>query len=154
MPHLSQFRIRDYSDEYSNVSLFNGAITAVSIAGFLTEFGDLRDAIAAIILGNVAQESWIGDRTTVNDVRPASTFAQRELKWLVEYHGDTTLKKFTLTIPTADPTGRLIAGTDLADLSETDMAAFVAAFETTARSPDDDTETVTVDAVRLVGRNI
>lgn len=62
-------------------------------------------------------------------------------------------KKFRQEIPTPD-TDKLVPGTDLADMTDTDIAAYVTAFETIAKSPDDDTEGVNVLDMRLVGRNI
>jgi hypothetical protein len=152
--HVSIYTLLDYSGEKSAVRLYNGAVTAVSIGGFLTAFGDLRDAIGDITLGTIHQEQWVGDLTLLSNDLPTNPFAQRELKWLVRYHGDTSNKRFTMEIPTADPTGRLIPGTDLADLTQTEVAAFVTAFEAQARTPDSDTETVTVDEIVLVGRNL
>lgn len=154
MPHYSTFTLLDYSNEKSTVTIHNGAITAGTIAGFLTQFGALRDAIAAITLGTVQKEKWVGDDTVLSNTIPANVFAQRELKALVLYEGDTSQKKFSIEIPTFDPTGRMIPGTDLVDLSNTEVAAFVAAFEAVARTPDSDTETVTVLEIRLVGRNV
>jgi len=154
MPHYGGFTIGDFSREKSSFQVYNGAITAGTIAGFLTNFGALRTATAAIILGIIQKEKWVGDDTILDQDFPTNVFAQRELKALIVYQGDTSLKKFTLEIPTFDPTARMIAGTDLIDLTETDMAAWVAAFEAIARTPDSDTETVTVLEGRLVGRNI
>ena len=154
MPHVSQFTMLDYSNEKSRVEVYNGAITAASIAGFLTNFGALRTAIEGITRGVVQQEAWVGDRTVISNTPPTDENAQRELKWLVVYSGATSHKLFQVAIPTADPTGRLVPGTDLADLTDTEMAAFVTAFETLARTPDSDTETVNVEQIRLVGRNI
>ena len=111
-------------------------------------------SMLGITLGVLATDQWVGDRTIISSNVPASALAQREIKWLVQYHGNTTGKKFTCEIPTADLEGRVLPGTDLADLTNTEMAAFVTAFQTIARSPDSDQETVTIDAVRVVGRNI
>lgn len=154
MAHLSQFTFLDYSNEKSRVEVFNGAITAASIAGFLTQFGALRAALEGITLGVVQQEAWVGDRTVLSNTPPANVFAQREMKWRVRYVGNTSNKVYQIEIPTADPTGRLQANSDMADLSNTEMAAFVTAFEDLARTPDSDTETVTVLDVQLVGRNL
>lgn len=154
MPHLSQFTFLDYSGEKSRVELYNGAITAASIAGYLTDFGALRTALEGITLGVVHQEAWVGDRTLLSNTPPTNPFAQRELKWRVVYTGNTSGKLFSIEIPTADPTGRLLDQSDFADLTETGMAAFVSAFEGIARSPDNDTENVTVQSVQLVGRNL
>lgn len=131
-----------------------GDITAVSLPGFLTDFGALRTAIEGITLGKVQQEAWIGDRTVLDNVPPTDPNAQREVKWLVRYIGDTSGKLYSVEIATAELAGgHLLAGSDFADLAETDMAAFVTAFEDIARTPDDDTETVTVQSIQFVGRN-
>lgn len=152
--HLSTFTFLDYSNEKSNVRIYNGAITPASLAGYLTEFGALRTALDGITLGTIHKEAWIGDDTLLSNSLPASPLAQRELKWLVTYRDTTSQNLYTITIPTADPTGRLVPGTDLADLTEAGMAAFVTAFEQTARSPEADTHNVEVMTIRLVGRNI
>lgn len=152
--HYSMFTLLDASGEKSNTTIYNGAITPTSLAGFLTEFGQLRDAIDDITLGVIHKEAWIGDNTLLSQVLPTNAFAQREIKWLVRYRGNTSKKIFTLTIPTADPTGRLVPGTDRADLTNPQMQTFVSRFEGFARTPDSDQETVTVMDITLVGRNI
>lgn len=150
--HYGTFTILDYSEEKSTFRFNFGAITAVSLPGFLTNFGALRTALGNIILGTVQKEAWVGDSTVLDNTPPASSNAQVELKFLVTYEGDTTKKKFRHEIPTPD-TSKVLPGTDIVDLTDTDVAAYVAAFETIGRSPDNDTETVTVLDMRLVGRN-
>ena len=153
MPHLAQFQLLDYSDERTRTEIHVGAITAVSIAGFLTAFGALRTAIEGITLGVVSQEAWVGDRTLLSNTPPTDPLAQRENKWLERYTGDTSGKLFQIEIGTAELAGgHLLPMSDFADLTETDMAAFVTAFEAIARTPDDDTETVTVQSIQFVGR--
>lgn len=154
MAHYSTFTLLDYSGEKSSVQVYNGSITALTIADFLTEFGALRAAIDGITLGTVHKEKWTGDDTLLSNTLPTSQFAQRELKWLVKYRNVANNKLFTVEVPTADPTGRLIPGTDLADLTNAQMAAFVTAFETIARTPDNDVDGTDVMEVRLVGRNL
>lgn len=154
MPALSIFTFLDFSNEKSTFSVFNDAITAVSLPGFLTQFGALRTALEGVTLGVVQQEQWVGDRTVISNTPPTDPFAQRELKWLVGYTNPASGKLFTVEVPTADPTGRLVAGTDLADLNEAAMAAFVTAFENLVSPPDDQAGAVNVEYVRLVGRNI
>jgi len=150
--HYGTFTILDYSEEKSTFRFNFGAITAVSLPGFLTNFGALRTALGNIILGTVQKEAWVGDSTVLDNTPPASSNAQVELKFLVTYEGDTTKKKFRHEIPTPD-TSKVLPGTDIVDLTDADVAAYVAAFETIGRSPDNDTETVTVLDMRLVGRN-
>lgn len=150
--HVGAFTVLDYSQEKRTWTFKFGAVTAVSIAGFLTQFGALRTALGGIIAGVVNKEQWVGDRTVLDNTPPTDSNAQGELKFLLSYEGDTTKKLFHSEIPTPD-TSFLIAGTDAVDLTMTEPAAFVTAFEDVARSPDDDTETVTVVDMTLVGRN-
>lgn len=152
--HVSSFTLMDYTKEKSDTSIYTGAITAVSIAGFLTAFGNMRTAIDNLTLGTLHKEAWIGDSTVLSQVPPTNEFAQRELKWLVRYRGNTSQKIFTLTIPTADPVGRLVPDTDKADITNTEVAAFITLFNSFARTPDNDTEGVTFLDMVLVGRNI
>lgn len=150
--HTGSFTIMDYSEEKRSFSLSFGAITAVSIAGFLSQFGDLRTALGNIILGTLVGDQWVGDRTKYAETAPTDSGAQGELKFLFTYQGDTSNKKYRMEVPTPD-TDKIIAGTDKVDLTDTDIAGFVTAFEALARTPDDDTETVSVIDARLVGRN-
>lgn len=151
--HYAGVSVLDYSEESSSTSFSIGAITAVSIAGFLTQFGNWKTALSNIILGTVSKDRWVGDATDISNTPPASPTAQIELKWLVTYEADTTKKKFRQELPTADPS-KVIPGTDMADLTDGDVAAYVTAFETVAKSPDNDTESVSVLDMRLVGRNV
>jgi len=157
--HYSVLTVADYSEEKSGLKVYNGAITAVSIGGFLTALGTLRTATQALVLGTVQQEMWVGDSTLISSSFPTDPDAQRERKALVRYHGNTTNDVFTLTIPavrTKDSGGDslLLAGTDKFNLAATEVAAWVTAFEAIGRSPNNDTENVTVDSITLVGRNI
>lgn len=150
--HYGTFTVLDYSEEKSPTSFSFGAVTSVSIAGFLTQFGNLRTAIQGIITGVVHKEQWVGDSTVISNTPPTDTAAQIELKWLVTYEGATTNKKFRYEIPTPD-TSKLIPGTDQADLTDTDIAAYITAVEAIGRTPDDDTENINVLGINLVGRN-
>lgn len=112
-------------------------------------------------MGSMHKEQWIGDDTVLEQDRPTSNWAQRENKILVTYQGDTSLKLFTIEIPTANlDVLTLSEDSDAIVLVDGDgetpgpMEAFVTAFETIARSPDSDEETVTVLRARYVGRNI
>jgi len=145
---------RDFSNELSSTRLHIPAITVGTIVALLVEIADYAAALDALTLGVPSQDTITLDRNTLSADRPTNVFAQRELKWLVHYHSNTLNHKFTLEIPTADPTGRLIAGTDLMDLTNTEAAAWKTLFEVLAVAPDDDTDQCTVDYVELVGRNL
>lgn len=153
--HKSVFTIMDRGEEKSPHTFFNGAITAVSLPGFLTDLGAYRTALDAIIIGVIHKEKWVGDETVLTNVPPASNLAQRELKILLQYVGDTSQKKFTIEVACPDLAALTLVGKDDVELADAGiMAAYVTAFEQIARSPDDDTETVTVTGARIVGRNI
>lgn len=152
--HYSVYTQADYSGEDSHTKIYNGAVTAVSIGGFITEFGQMRDAIDAISKGTMTKEMWVGDATELSNVLPTDVYAQREIKWLVRYQDNVTKNVYTLTIPCADPTGRLLPQSDMANLAQTEMAAFVTRFQSFARSPESDQNNVTVLSIELVGRNL
>lgn len=157
--HYTQWSILDYSDEKSPLKVFNGAITAASIAGFVTDVGTIRGMIQALVLGTVHSEQWVGDNTTISNTRPTDPDAQRERKGLVTYVGNTTGKKYTFTIPTirtktAGGASLIVPGTDLFNLTLDPVEDFVTAMNGFMRTPDDDLETITIQSIRLVGRNI
>ena len=160
------FTMLDYSNERSRFSIATGEVTAVSLPGLLTEVGTLRTAIEGITLGNVANESLSVFDTTLTSSPPAAQNAHVEKGWLVTYRDTTQFfddpvnaipneaygRLYTVTIPTADDVGvPFLPESDYADLTETAMAAFVAAFEQTARSPAGGA--VEVRTVKFVGRN-
>lgn len=149
--HFGSFTFLDYSKEKSSMSFNFGAVTALNIAGFLSDFGDLRLATEAIVLGTLAQDQWVGDQTRYNNAAPSDVDAQRERKFLVIYEDTTTFAKYQVEIPTADLAGRMITGTDLVDLTNTEIAAWITAFETLCKSPEGNG--VNVVEIRAVGRN-
>lgn len=166
MSGLLNFTLLDHSGEKSNMSVRTGDVTAVSLPGLLTETGALRNAIDGITLGTLQSEQLTAFNTVLSNTLPSNVNAQRERKWLVVYQDDTQffdppvnaipnegyLRKYTLEIPTADPSGRMIAGTDLADPANAEIQAFVTAFENTGRSPAGGR--VKVLSISLVGRNL
>ena len=156
--HYTVTSFRDFSDELSRIRVYNGAITVISLPGFLTEYAALKTAMDAATLGVLAKDQWVGDATLISSLLPADPMAQRELKVLFNYIGNTTQKPYEFTLPTPDLAALgAIAGQDALIIgagASAAMAALVAALETIARTPDDDTETITISGARLVGRNI
>ena len=166
MPGKLGFTMLDYSREKSAFSLTTGEVTAVSLPALLTQVGTLRTAIDGITLGTIQNESLSVFNTTLSNTAPASVLAQVESCWLVVYEDNLPFfddpvnaipnegygRLFTLTIPTADiaASGRMAPNSDAAILTESGMAAFKTAFETTARSPYGGT--VTITEIRFVGR--
>lgn len=150
--HYGTFTIMDYSKEKSTMSFDFDAITAAALPAFLTEFGALRTATEAIILGSIVHDSWVGDATIYNVAPPADENAQRERKFLVVTQDVVTFAKYKLEIPCADLTGRMLPNTDLVDLTDVDIAAWITAYENLCQSPE--SNDLNVIEIRAVGRNL
>lgn len=157
--HRASITYGDVTEETSRVEIPIGAITAVSIAGFLTQFGAFQTATDAITLGTRRKQQWIGDDTTVTNAWPSDKAAQREAKLLVQYQDAVTEQPYTLTIPTIDfdvlnfvPGGGdavLFSGAG----ASAAIIAWVTAFEALGKSPDNDANAVEVIGMRFVGVN-
>lgn len=150
--HLFSLTYKDYSNEPSVVKGNMGAITALTIAAFLAQFGDLKTAQQALTLGTLVHDSWTGDSTVYSGALPTDLNAQRERKWRVEFEDTTNFTKGRYEIPIAKVTGLLLPNTDQADLSAAAWAAWITAFEAMAKSPDGNG--VNVLGATLVGRNL
>jgi len=142
----------DASNEKSTVTWTSANIDAANIAAEQTLAATLAVATGVLSIGDLTKRT-MTDILLDSPSVPADPFAQRELKWLVSYQGDTSGKIFNSEIPCPALTGNLVAGTDLADVTSTPWVNFIAAFEAFVRSPDNSTETVTFLSAHLVGRN-
>jgi len=153
MATLNNWTFIDYSNEKSSVGVVSQDLTAGNFATEATEANALRDAILGLSTGTLhrSQRSIVVLGTSTP---PTDPFSQRELKWLITYVGITNGKQFQIEIPTADLTGQLVPGTDLALVTSAEWLAFETAFEDFARSPENGTELVQFTGARLVGRNI
>jgi len=148
-----QFQITDYSNEKSSTVLNTTVLTAGNFTAQQTLAAALAAAIEDLTIGELTKQ--INSIPVVDTPAiPTNPYAQREMKWLVQYQGDVSGKLFSSEIAAPDITDNVVINTDVADLSSADWAAFVTAFEAYVKSPDDVAETVTVIGARLVGRNI
>lgn len=153
MASRTTYTIRDYSNELSSFAVTSLTGTAGNLAAELAAAAALSSAIENLSLGHLDKYTYqIIPLDTV--ITPTNPLAQRELKWLVSYRGDVSGKIFQMEIPAPNPTDNLVGNSDVADIGSADWNAFVIAFETYARSPDNGTENVVVLGARLVGRNI
>lgn len=153
MPSRTNFTIRDYSNELSSFGVQSLTGSAANLTAQLALAAALSSAVENLTIGHLDKYTF---QIVLLDtpITPSNVFAQREMKWLVSYVGDTTGKAFSVEIAAPELTGNIIPNSDTADLTSADWAAFVAAFEAYVRSPDDEAETVTVTGARVVGRNI
>jgi len=142
--------ITDYDKEKSTYSVTVVDITAANYAAQTTLYIALFNGVAGLTLGNVAKQSVVASVTEPDVSIPTNNLAQREVKWLVRYH-DTSGRKFRVELPTADLSLRE-NNSEFLDLTGTEAAAFVDAFEAVAVSPADQSAVV-VDSIQSVGRN-
>lgn len=136
--HYGEFEMLDYSESKSSFSFSFGAITALSLPGFLTEFGALRTALDGITIGTICREKWVGDETVLSNVPPVDPNAQRELFWRVTYEESPLTihsRGWEMQIPTPD-TALLNSQRDEADYANAFIAAFITAFEALVTSPE------------------
>lgn len=127
-------------------------MTPANAAAQVTLQGNLRTAIAAIVLGNFLKNevTYVVNRT--GNGPSADPLAQRENKWLFRYHDPVTFQKATLSVGTADLTAK-IANSEFVDLTAGDGLALKTAFQAVVVSPYDAANMAVLDSVQFVGRN-
>lgn len=153
MATLNTIQITDYSNEKSSFGVTSVTANAGNLAAQQTLAAALVGAVDDLTIGELTKQQMaliILDAPAI----PTDPYAQREMKWLVQYQGDDSGKLFSIEIAAPDITDNVVPNTDVADLTSDDWAAFVTAFEAYVKSPDNGTEAVTVIGARLVGRNI
>jgi len=151
---VSNITITDYSQENSSFSVQAAALTAGNIVAQTAAAEALATATANLIIGSLVKQTIVQVLTDLPDV-PTNPFAQRELKWLVDYQSVTSGHKWQTEIACPDlDNDNLIPGTDTADITSTAWAAWITAFVGYAKAPDDITDSVIVLGAHLVGRNL
>jgi len=143
----------DYGGEKSSVAFHTVPIDGAAVDWDTEEAKRtaMETAIGGITLGLLAQDSFV-QANLISLLNSADTGAQREKKWLVQYHDTVTLKRFTLELPCADtskldPNDRANAHIGDGDVVD----AFITAFQTNAKTPDG--ASPIVDEITFVGRN-
>jgi len=158
MPGKVTFSYNDAGGERSTVSVYCQSLSAANIDGIVGAAGDvdqLRDAIAALTLGELDGIKVLARDSDDGAAQSSNGAAMRELKWLCTYQDNVTLKDYQIEIPCPDIiTAGLVDGTPQknAVLTHASWATFITEFETLARSPTGGA--VTFLAARLVGRNL
>jgi len=143
----------DYSKEKSSFNFPIITLTAANLVAQSAVIAAFQAAVEGISLCEYVRQDVIQAREITPAAVATDVHAQRENKWLVRYHGNTTSKKFSGEIPGADLT-LLATQSDFADLTNAAIIAFVTQFELLMRSPDDGAENVTVDSLEFVGRRL
>lgn len=146
----------DFDSEATNAIFPVAVRTAANWATQETLKGDLFIAVAGMTRGTKVKDTVQNISTVVDPTPPVDPEAQREDKWLVQYHDAVTGKKRTLEIGCADrslldPSDRKHA--EIGDAGAVD--SFVTAFEAVVVSFDEGTtNAVVVDEITYVARNL
>jgi hypothetical protein len=96
-------QVMDYSKEKKSTTFNVGPITALTIAGLLTQIGDFNAALQDVIFGTITQEAF-GVVDQVSNARPASAAAQVETRMLIGYVDNVTGAPESESIYTVDYT--------------------------------------------------
>lgn len=168
MPTRGHVTIEDYNGEKTVTSFWLQDIGAANFAAVTQDLDEVKDAIIPMIRGKVRSAGFTKefpeDNTAVTDEEAA-----RETKWLVTYRDTTQFldvantianagfgKLFNLEIGTAERTGHLVAGEDIADLTDVEVDALRDSLNANIRSPYNHTANApTQEVLRIVyvGRN-
>jgi len=140
------------SQESTVTKLPISTLNVGNLTAKLALIASLENALEGICIGNPAKSEIVLARTIISGDPAATTAAQREIKWLLRYHGATLHEKFQATLGTAD-LEQLADGEEFLDLSTGTGAALKTAFEAVVVSPGDAAESVVLDSVQFVGRN-
>lgn len=153
MSTQNTLQITDYSNEKSSFGVVSVTGTAGNLTAQETAAAALAAAVGNLTIGVLSRQAYA---IILIDAPGVATnpYAQRELKWLVQYQGNSSGKLFSIEIAAPDVTDNVVVNSDVANLGSVDWLAFVSAFEAYAKSPDNGTEAVTVIGARLVGRNL
>lgn len=143
--------LKDYNDEISTVQVYATDLNETNIAAQITLQANFGAAINDLSIGSL-QKIEYGNQVISNSPAPTNTWAQRELKWRIDYVDDVTGKPGYFTIPCAntallDPNNKGMIDPDHADVVD-----FIAAMEAYVLSQDGNAVSF-VQGV-LVGRNI
>lgn len=125
---------KDNSREIGRTDFNIGDLTAVSLAGALTQMGALEDAISAIVLGSLVQSRW-GDSDNIVAAPPTSKLAQRGVKWTLQGRDSVTGVPVINHVPTADLTKLPAGASEDLDLTAGVGLALKTAYEALVKSP-------------------
>jgi hypothetical protein len=138
--------------ESSNLEIAIIPLTAANVVATSTLVDNLTAAIEAVSLGNLAKTSLTFERDFISSAPASLQAAQRENKLLLRYHGSTSNRKMTKSIPCFDLT-LLPNHSEFLDLTADEGLDLKTAFEAVVRNDQDESETVILDSAQFVGRN-
>jgi hypothetical protein len=143
--------LKDFDGEVSNVQVHVADLNAGNIAAQITLQSDFGAAINNLSLGSL-QKIANGNQVDSNQPAPTNVWAQRELKWRVDFTDDVTGEPGFYTIPMANADLLSAIAKGEADLTDADVIAFVAASDAYVLSKQGNPTSVV--RIVMVGRNI
>lgn len=153
MPSPVTFTIRDRTDEYTPVTLYIPDLDETLWVASMAAVATIQAAIQAITLGNIARRQVVAESVSVNDVKPTSPYAQRELGVRMFWQETVApFKKGHITVGCPDLTVIDVTTGDNIDVENvTVMNTLAQAIEAVAVSPDGNP--IEFYRAKLVGRN-
>jgi len=154
MPPIGHYSVTylDYTKEGSTFEVHIPELTAANFTATGAAVQALGTATNNLSLGNPARSKLTAQSNIISSLPATDINAQVERKWRVSYVDTVTGKPYTLEIPAAKLTANLAGNSDIADLSSTQWAAWVTAFEAIALSQDGNA--VQVVSAQHVGKNL
>jgi len=156
MPELGttqpgEYQLLDSTGQRKGFRFYYGEVTALTIAGLLSELGTLTSKVDALTIGTLAKTNFSIVETVISNTLPTDQAAQVGSNLLVKYMDSTTEQPFSFNIPTIDYSKlNFVDGGGNAVIfsgagASTEITDFVTAFEAVAKSP------VTGNAVTITG---
>lgn len=143
--------IQDYSKENSVMRVNCGPINAATIVAVEASALAFRTALAGISGGTFTAERLMAYDNKLAGEPPTDPSFQRELKWLVIYEDTTSHELYKALVPC--PVLTLLGDhTDEINYSDSQVTAFIVAFEEFVKSPTGGSSNVLT--IKLVGRNL
>ena len=143
--------LKDFDGEVSNVQVHVTDLTELNIAAQITLQANFGAAINDLSLGSL-QKIQYGNQVDSNQPAPVDVWAQRELKWRVDFTDDVSGEPGHYTIPCANAALLSAVAKGEADLTDADVIAFVAASDAYVLSKAGNP--TSVQRIVMVGRNI
>lgn len=152
--HPGEYQVLDATGQRKGFRFYYDAVTAVSIAGLLTQLGTLTSAVEALILGTLAKSTFTIDENILSNTPPTDPSAQIGSNLLVLYQDATTEQPFSFNIPGIDYSilNFVEGGGNSVIFSgagaSTEITDFVTAFEAVASPPGAPSHNVVVTGMR------
>lgn len=143
--------LKDYDDELTTIQVHCADLNAGNIAAQVTAQSDFGTGINGISLGTL-QRIQYGNVVNSLQAAPTNTWAQRELKWRVDFRDTVSGEPGYFTIGTADTSKLSATDKGKADPLDADVIAFTTNAEAYVLSKDGNP--ISIEQIVLVGRNV